>query len=405
MRYDIIIVGGGLVGGLLGRSLGLLGFSVAVVDQAPPPAEQTPDLRTTAVAASSKALLDQHGIWASIADQAEPIVTILTKDGAENTPQKTCITYESRTLPIPEPLGYMVSNFLLRESIYETAVATPGVTWMSRCQPTALETGAHHTVLHTSQGTLQAPLLVGADGKDSWVRSQLGIFCRRRSYDQIAMITVCSHPAEHLGVAVELFTPDGPLAVLPMRQQQSAIVWSVRSSIMEALKDASDEDVAEALNKLHKDHRGPLTIAAPRKYYPLGLTVPHCTIGLRTCLVGDAAHCLHPIAGQGVNVGFRDVAGLVETLSEARTLGLDIGSQQVLQTYRTKRRLDQATMALVTDGLVRLFGHPSWALSKIRQRSMQVVEHFPWLKQRMMRHAMGYTSTQNELLKPNASRI
>ena len=389
---DVVIVGGGLVGGLLGRSLGLAGFSVAVVDQAPPPSEQTPDLRTTAVAAASKTLLDRYGIWASLAHQAEPILTILTKEGTENTPHNTCITYESRTLPTPEPLGYMVSNFFLRESIYKAAVATPGVTWVSRCQPTAVETGAHQPVLHTSQGSFHAPLVVGADGKDSWVRSQLGIFCRRQSYEQIAMITVCSHPAEHRGVAVELFTPDGPLAVLPMRQQQSAIVWSVRSPIMERLKDVSDEEAAEALNNLHMDHRGLLTIVAPRKYYPLGLVMPHQTIGARTCLVGDAAHVIHPIAGQGVNVGFRDVAGLVETLSEARTLGLDIGSQQVLKTYCTKRRLDQATMALVTDGLVRLFGHPSWALSKIRQRGMQAIEHFPWLKQRMMRHAMGYMS-------------
>lgn len=390
MNTDVIIVGGGLVGGTLARALGLEGRKVVVVDAAAPCTELAPDRRTTAVSAGSQKLLARLGVWSALtAGYITPIEKICVGDAG----QSAALVYDSHTLSPPEPVGYMVSNYHLRHAIYEVASTTEGVTWLCSHHPRSLSSNKHEVRLETDQGTYCAPLIIGADGKRSWVRDQLKIKTREWRYNQDAMIGVCKHPEEHHNVAVEWFTPHGPLALLPMSDRTTAIVWSLKHDKLSLMKSLDDTEAMMFLNNAFQDHRGPLSIVEPRQYYPLDCILPYTILGPRACLMGDAAHCIHPVAGQGVNVGFRDIEGFISSLAFAKSHGLDIGSHEALRKYERSRRLDRLSMTLATDGVVRLFSNNLSSLKIVRGLGLRVVNRLPFLRQRMMRHAMGYSNT------------
>lgn len=385
-NFDLIILGGGLAGGVLARGAGLMGLTVCVVDLGPPPEATSLDKRTTALSAACRDFFERLGIWPSLEARATPMDRIVV---SEATHRQTMV-YASRELKVPEPMGYMLHNGVLRHAIYQSAVATPGVTWVGATSPIALDIGAHRASVILPQGEITSALVVGADGKNSWTRAQLKIPVTRWKYDQTAIISVVSHPNSHMNVALEHFTPEGPLALLPMEGNTSGMVWSATPSLAERLRNADDEEAASLLNGCITDHRGPVSFITPRMAYPLELILPHRSIAPRACLIGDAAHCIHPVAGQGINVGFKDVEVLLGVLENVRRFGGDMGSITALEAYGKARRADHVSMALVTDGVVRLFSNHSRILSGVRKAGLRAINAFPAVKNGMMRRAMGY---------------
>jgi 2-octaprenyl-6-methoxyphenol hydroxylase len=387
MQTDIIILGGGLVGGTLAQGLALQGHKVTVIDPSPPPTELPKDKRTLAIAASSKALLERINIWPQIdASVITPIERIAISDTRPDEP----LIFDAQDQDHPEPLGYMLHHGDLREAIYDTASHTPGITLMGRSRPTSFESSQSVVTVHLETGkTVTAKLLVGADGKNSWVRDQLKIPTRRFTYEQTAVIGLLNHPHSHRRVAAEHFTAAGPLAFLPMEGKTTGLVWSV-SERMRGLLMRDPLQAEKLINNAFGDHRGRVTLATPLTCFPLEAVMPRTCVGERACLVGDAAHSMHPVAGQGLNVGFRDIECLLTHLNQAKHLGLDLGSRTLMEDYAKKRKFDHLSMMIATHGVVKLFSKDVRLLTKLRRMTLQVVDLLPPLKRRMMRHAMGY---------------
>ncbi len=388
METDIIIIGGGLVGGALAQGLALAGHKVVVVDSSPPPTHSTFDQRTLAIAAASRHLLDRLHIWENLSNNITPIERITLSD----TSPESLVVFDMQDQSQPEPLGYMLQHGNLRNAIYTTATQSQNITWIGQTKPIdfRLVPGGIELTLEHHKAPLKAKILIGADGKKSWVRERSGIPSHRHSYTQTAVIALLKHPHVHRNVAVEHFTQEGPLAFLPMEGKTSGLVWSVSPSILSLLME-STEQAERLINTTFMDHRGPINLLTPLTTYPLEAVLPKRCISERICLVGDAAHSMHPVAGQGLNVGFRDIECLLEHLSQARYLGLDLGAFTLLEAYEKKRRFDHLSMLAATDSIVRIFNIGVKPIPMIRRFSLQALGFIPSIKKRMMRHAMGYS--------------
>ncbi|MDG2286279.1 MAG: FAD-dependent monooxygenase, partial [Alphaproteobacteria bacterium] len=230
---------------------------------------------------------------------------------------------------------------------------------------------------------------IGADGRASRVRQQAGIRVTRLDYGQTSLVFTVKHQKPHHGVAHERFLPGGPLAFLPMTQNRSSVVWTERTQTARSLLELDDDDLASALSTRFDDCLGDLSIVGGRWSFPLSLVNAERQTAPRLALVGDAAHGIHPIAGQGFNLGLRDIAALADELASASKLGLDIGSPEVLRRYQAARRFDTMTLVLATDGLNRLFSNDITPLRALRSTGLGLINQVPPLKRLFMRHAMG----------------
>lgn len=400
-RSDVIILGGGLVGLSLAIALGRHGLAVAVIDPARPETQLAPayDGRATAISSSSWRMLQALGVGARLADAGQPIGTIRVSEGLA----PGGIVFDPGDPG--DPLGMMFENRLLRHALRESALAEAGIALHAPARALAIErdeTGARVTL---DDGTiLAAPLLVGAEGRRSPIREAAGIPIARWSYDHVAIVATIAHPRDHESTAYEIFYPTGPFAVLPMRdgedgRHRSAIVWSVKTAEAPATLALPERALTREIERRMGGFLGEIALAGPRFSYPLGFHHAARIVDRRLALAGDAAHGIHPIAGQGLNLGFRDVAALAEILVEGARLGMDPGDAQLLDRYQRWRSLDTFMVALATDGLTRLYGVPGKAASAIRRLGMAAVERIQPLKDRFMAEARGESGDLPLLLR------
>jgi 2-octaprenyl-6-methoxyphenol hydroxylase len=385
---ELLIAGGGLNGMLLAVACAGVRLRVAVIDRQDPTAmlDEKFDGRTSAIAYGSKLVFDGVGLWPRIADEAEPIREIRVAD--DNAP--LFLHYDHRELGSDTPLGYIVENRVLRRALFELAKSLPSLDILAprTLGPmTADDSGAVATLADSTR--IHARLVAAADGKDSPLRQAAGIRAVEWRYKQTGIVTTVAHERPHAGIAIEHFLPAGPFAILPMTRNRSSIVWTENAALAPHLMQLPDSEFAAELRARFGDFLGAIEPVGPRWAYPLSLMQAERYIDRRLALVGEAAHVIHPIAGQGLNVGIRDVAALAEAIVDARRLGLDIGDDSVLKRYQRWRRLDAVLLAGVTDGLNWLFSNTIAPVRLARDVGLAAVNRLPPLKRLLMRHAMG----------------
>jgi len=396
-RADVIIFGGGLVGLTLASALDSSGLSAIVVDPADPaPRSQTAfDGRTSAVSSSSMRMLETIGVADRLAEPGCPINRIAVADGLK----PGGLNFDSDD---EHPLGFMHENRNLRAALQARAEAGKNLWLLWKSRVTSADRGDHGVVVALEDGRkLSAPLLVAADGRNSRTREAAGINVARWKYDHQAIVSVLRHERPHDHVAYEIFYPTGPFALLPMNDDagghRSAIVWSVPNDDASGWLSLNDEDFAAEAQAAMGGFLGKVEMLAPRSSFPLGFHHAAQITAQRLALVGDAAHAIHPIAGQGLNLGFRDVAALAQVLVEGARLGLDLGDRQLLDRYQRWRSLDALSVAFATDSLTRIYGIPGAAASAIRRLGMGLVGRISPLRNRLMNEARG-TSGELPLL-------
>ena len=396
-RADVIIFGGGLVGLTLASALDSSGLSVITVDPADPAprSESAFDGRTSAVSSSSMRMLTTIGVADHLAAPGCPIWRIAVADGL--APGALHFDPEDQ-----EPLGFMHENRHLRTALQARAETGKNIWLLWKSRVADVDRGATGVVVALEDGRkLHAPLLVAADGRNSRTREAAGINVAHWKYDHQAIVSVLRHERPHEHVAYEIFYPTGPFALLPMNDDdaghRSAIVWSVPEEDAAGWLSLSDQDFAAEAEVAMGSFLGKVAMLAPRSSFPLGFHHAAQMTAERLALVGDAAHAIHPIAGQGLNLGFRDVAALAEVLVEGARLGLDLGDKQLLDRYQRWRSLDALSVAFATDTLTRIYGIPGKTASAVRRFGMEVVGRISPLRNRLMAEARG-TSGELPLL-------
>ncbi len=400
MRTDVLIVGGGLVGLTLGCALAGAGVTCAVVERDDPArwADTAFDGRTIAVAQGSKRVLETLGIWRRLADDACPITDIRVCDrGAP-----LFLHFDSSELD-EGPLGYIVENRLMRMALLAHGQSLEALTLMAPASLSALDRdGSEVDATVSADGTPQqvrAAVVLACDGRGSRLRTEAGIDSWHWRYDQHSMVCTIGHTVAHGNVAHELFLDGGPLAILPMTDapgapdgphaHRSSIVWTDRASVVPGLMAATPDQFQAELVARIGGVLGEIEVIGDRFCHPLGLNHARHYTARRLALVGDAAHGIHPIAGQGWNMGLRDAAVLAQILVDGRRLGLDLGSDTLLGDYEARRRFDNSTLASMTDGLNRFFGVGHRAVTAARQVGLAAVNRSGRARRVLMRHAMG----------------
>jgi 2-octaprenyl-6-methoxyphenol hydroxylase len=396
-RADVIIFGGGLVGLALAAALDSSGLSAIVLDPADPAPRKAAafDGRTSAVSSSSMRMLETIGVAAHLSEPGCPIWKIAVADGLE--PGGLRFDPDDG-----EPLGWMHENRNLRAALHARALAGKNVALLWNAKVTGAERGEFGVAIELEDGRrLRAPLLVAADGRNSATREAADIRIARWKYDHHAIVSVIRHERPHDHVAYEIFYPSGPFALLPMTDgaggHRSAIVWSVRNEDATGWLALNDKDFAAEAEAAMGGFLGRVEMLAPRSSFPLGFHHAAQITAGRLALVGDAAHAIHPIAGQGLNLGFRDVAALAQVLVEGARLGLDLGDRQLLDRYQRWRSLDALSVAFATDTLTRIYGVPGKTASAVRRFGMGLVGRISPIRNRLMSEARG-TSGELPLL-------
>jgi 2-octaprenyl-6-methoxyphenol hydroxylase len=400
--YDLVIVGGGMTGLTLACAVAGAGPRVLLVERQPLAASAAPgfDGRVTAIAQGSRRLLEALGLWSDLAADAEPIRDI--RVGERHSP--LTVHYDHRAVG-DEPLGHIVENRLIRGALLRRAQALAGH-GLTLAAPAAIagvrwrEGGARLRLADGRQ--LSCALVAAAEGRHSPTRAAAGIDVLRWEYRQTGIVATIAHERPHRGLAVERFFPEGPLALLPMTGRRSSIVWAAHDRLAQELIALDDAAFMGELEERVGDALGALTLAGPRWHYPLSMVQARRYTGRRLALVGDAAHAIHPLAGQGWNLALRDVAALAELVVDAQRLGLDPGGAALLARYERWRRFDSLALIAITDGLNRLFGNDLLPLRVVRELGLGVVERIAPLKQFFMRHAMGVLGDLPRLMRGEA---
>jgi 2-octaprenyl-6-methoxyphenol hydroxylase len=404
---EVIVIGGGLAGLSLTALLASAGIRTVCVDRQAMPAmtERSYDGRTTAISFASRRVLEAAGIWDVVMERGmgSPILDIrITDDFAP-----VFLNFDSREVG-DEPFGHIVDNRDLRIAMVDRLKALPAATLKAPAGVTAYETGSSHVTVSLDTGEkLRAPLVVGADGRGSPTRAYAGIEVTRWDYRQTAIVCNVRHSEPHNGLALEHFMPSGPFAVLPLPdgpegEPRSSVVWTERPSRAETMLKLSESQFNEELQHRFGDYLGTVALDGRRFTYPLSVLHARAYVAPRIALVAEAAHAIHPIAGQGLNLGMRDIAALAELVVDARRLGLDIGAPDLLTHYQRWRRMDNVTLLAVTDGLNRLFSNRIRPVRRLRQVGLAAVERLPPLKQFFMRHAMGSVGNLPRIVRGEA---
>lgn len=388
--YDIVIVGGGLVGMSLACALRGSRLRVALVEPGAPPSVWRPryDDRTLALAYGSRRILEGMGLWAELATQgATPIRAIHVSERGRFG--KTRLSARAAGL---EALGYVVEMAALGDALHRALTQTSAVQWLRASVEEVTLTGRTARVdLREAQArrTIEAALVVAADGARSSVRMAAGIAARTIDYGQSAVVANVTPTRAHGNVAYERFSESGPLALLPMRDERCTVVWSLSREQATSMLERDDADFVQALEDYFGDRLGRLRRAGRRTHHPLALTRVGDVVGERLALVGNAAHTVHPVAGQGFNLGLRDVAVLAELLADSARRGADVGEAHLLARYARARRHDTRAVGAFTDGLIRLFANDTPGLAPARSLGLVATDLLPPLKRALIRRTSG----------------
>lgn len=400
---DIVIAGGGSAGmaAALAIAHGAPGLSVEIID-AKPPGGGPSDERASAIAAAARRMLERLGVWDGLSAEAEPILSMEITDSRTGDAVRPIFLTFDGTVAEGEPFAHMVPNTLLASTL-RSAVEAVGVTLTA---PESVErfsvSNGHVDVELRASAARRPALLVAADGIRSRLRALAGIKTVAWRYTQSAIVVNVRHERPHQGVAVEHFLPRGPFAILPLKGNRSSLVWTESSADAERLVNSDDFVFLVELERRFGHRLGEISLDGPRRSYPLGLMLARDFVRPRFALLGDAAHGIHPIAGQGLNLGFRDVAALAETIVDAHRLGLDIGSVDVLRRYERWRRYDTWQMGVMTDALNRLFSNDLTPVRMARDIGLGLVDRLPRLKGLFIGEAAGLSGDLPKLLKGEA---
>jgi 2-octaprenyl-6-methoxyphenol hydroxylase len=401
--YSVVIAGGGFAGGTLALALAKLApqdVRVALIDASPRTTPRERDARGLALSAATKSLLDAVGLWTTLAPNTQAIESIEITDSPLNASLRPHVLGFDTELSAGAPSAYLVEAGDLLCAVSDAVDTEPAIDVFAPDSIEGYETDAFGMHAHLASGrTLHAPLLVAADGKRSRVRERAGIKCIGWSYPQSGIVATVAHERPHNGKAVQHFLPAGPFAILPLKGNRSSIVWTEEKATAKTLLEGDETALAAALTRRFGHRLGAISLEGAPQSFPLAFQLARSFIGARLALIGDAAHVVHPLAGQGLNIGIRDVAALTETIVDALRLGLDIGSGVVLERYQRWRRFDGAISATVMDGLNRLFSSDSDSLRAIRDLGMGIVDRAPALKRLLVREAAGATGDVPRLLK------
>ena len=403
---EVLIIGAGPVGATLAIALDSAGVDVALVDRQDlrRGLDGGSDGRAFAIADASQRAQETLGIWRRLGTKAAPIREIRVSEAGS----RHVLHYDHRDLG-DRPLGYMVESRSLRAALLARLAECRRVRLLAPVRLLHVERSDRGARAHLEDGTrIRARLVVAADGRSSETRAAAGIRVTGWSYPQHAIVCTVSHERHHRFIAHEHFLPAGPFAILPLvgdRRKpghRSSIVWTERDALAPAIMGLDDAAFLRELGRRFGDFLGALSLVGPRWSHHLGLQFAETAIASRLALVGDADHSFHPIAGQGLNMGFRDAAALAEVLIDARRLGLDIGTTGVLERYRRWRRFDNLIMLASTDGLNRLFSNSIRPLRLARDLGLGAVDRLPPLKRLFMRHAMGVLGDTPRLMRGRA---
>ena len=399
--FDCIVLGGGLVGLTAAIALSKINLRVALVEKNPLKKEgsRTTDHRTSAIAASGKIMLDTLGLWESIASFAEPILDIrVSEKGLENF-----VHYNNRDSE-NQPMGYIIENDVFKHSLITATQASSHLSLFHGHSVKGYTANENSTKLLLDNGdTIKGTLLVAADGANSRARELAGIPARKYNYKQTSIVFTVAHTLPHYGVAHERFLAGGPIAFLPMTNKRSSVVWTEKTEIAQALMALGEEEFLRGASLRIDDCLGQLKIQGKRVTFPLSLITTETLISDRLALIGDAARRIHPIAGQGLNLGLRDIAHLTDKLAEARYLGIDIGESTVLKGFQAARRLDIMSLIFATDGLNRLFSNNLRTVKAIRGLGLSSINRMIPIKKVLMKAAMGQLGDLPSLLKGSIS--
>ena len=390
---DIVIAGGGLNGTSLALALASVGFAVTLVDPLPADtrADRDFDGRGYALSIASQRVLKALGVWANVAQEAQPILDIKITDGRPGEgPSPMMLAFDHAEIE-EGPMGFMVQDRHLRPALLQ-AVGEARVQQLNETRVVGQAPDANGISVTLDDGsTLRARLLIGCDGKSSGVAKRAGIKRTGWTYGQTALVCAIEHDLRHNGTAHQFFMPAGPLAILPLVGNRASIVWTDKTDRAADIQALDEDAYLDVLRPRFGDFLGDISLAGKRFSYPLGLSLAQDFIAPRVALVGDAAHSVHPIAGQGLNAGLKDVATLAEVLADAIRRGEDIGRADVLTRYRQWRRFDTATLALATDGFNRLFSNDNGFLRTIRDLGLGAANALPGLRRSLIREAAGLT--------------
>ncbi|TDK34425.1 ubiquinone biosynthesis hydroxylase [Rhizobium deserti] len=396
---DMLVVGGGYVG---------LAAAVAVKQAAPhldievieaaPAGVWEKDERASAIIAAASRMLEVFGAWNEIAPEAQPINRMIVTDSRTSDPVRPVFLTFDGEMEEGRPFAHMVPNVAMVRALRGVAERL-GIPIRHGLSATGFRNGSTHCTVSLKDGsTLETRLLVACDGVRSKLRDMAGIRTVTWNYGQSGIVTTVAHERPHDGVAEEHFLPSGPFAILPLTGNRSSLVWTERTAEAERLVAADDLIFEEELQRRFGHKLGELRVVGSKRAFPLGLTLARAFVAPRLALAGDAAHGIHPISGQGLNLGFKDVAALAETVVEADRLGLDIGGLNVLERYQSWRRFDTFRMGVTTDVLNRLFSNDLTPLRIARDLGLGLVEHMPKLKTFFIDQAAGKTDSEGPKL-------
>ena len=401
MDYDVIISGGGLTGIILALALDQTGISTAIIDKNTPlvATNNIFDGRSYAISAASQKMLNMLGLWKNLAKNAQPMLEIKVSDGYGGEVPSPFVMQFDRQDFTEGPMGYMIEDRHLRQ-VLQGALKYSKVKFQSNTQVLSQTVQPTHVAAKLNSGaTITAAVLVGADGRTSNTAKTAGLTRSGWDYGQSSLVCVIAHEKPHNGIAHQYFMPSGPLAILPLTGNRSGIVWTEKTETAHLIHALGNADYLDILRPRFGTFLGDISLAGERYIYPLSLSTTHRMISQRVALVGDAAHAVHPIAGQGLNSGFKDVAALAQVLCDAKRRGQDLGIHTTLKEYQHWRGFDNAMLCTATNGFNQLFSNDSSFIRGLRDLGLGLVSSTPMLRRAFVAKAAGTTGDVPRLLQ------
>jgi len=398
-RFDIVISGASFAGLALARAIRSAlceDVRIALIDRATRAPEARPDARAFALSAGSRHMLEALGVWSALERDAEPVRTIeITDSSLDAGIRPVLMTYDNSVAKHDdgnEAASHIVPAPALERALWSGLEPGTGITQIAPAEIADFEGDGPAMRIALEDGRhLAAPLLVCAEGRRAPTRDKAGIKIVAQRYAQTAIVTTIAHERPHLGRAIQHFLPAGPFAILPLPGNRSCLTWTEGAAEADRILARDDTGFLDEVEKRVAGRLGQVTLDGPRQSWPLEMHLARAYVAPRFALVGDAAHGVHPIAGQGVNLAFRDAAALAEIVVDALRLGLDPGSLEGLGRYQRWRRFDSAASAAAFDGLNRLFSNDRLLLRALRDAGLGLVDRMPGLKQRLVAEAAGLT--------------